>query len=193
VSSRLPLSPLYCSPPLPISSFPLAFNTSPTSTLAGHLRSTSCSSESLEKPKILTFDSSQHETSSLLRKELAPEHSHFHGFHRVKMQFPAIKAMLCLFSLLALLSFSTAAPAPNDKTLHTAPLDTRQESNGIYYGDLCNPKDPIAVWFPKNAGSVFTKRRTPPTSGLVAIPSPGTPLFTSSARTATSSATSQCR
>ncbi|KAN0115508.1 hypothetical protein V8E51_005052 [Hyaloscypha variabilis] len=65
------------------------------------------------------------------------------------MPFPAIKAMLCLFSLLALLSFSTAAPAPNDKTLHTAPLDTRQESNGIYYGDLCNPKDPIAVWFPK--------------------------------------------
>ncbi len=57
--------------------------------------------------------------------------------------------MIGLFALLALLGFSIAAPALTDNTVTTSSVDTRQESNGIYYGDICNPEDPIAVWFPK--------------------------------------------
>jgi hypothetical protein len=77
------------------------------------------------------------------------------------MQFSSIKAILGLFSLLALLRFGTAAPASTDNTLNTSPIDTRQESNGIYYGDLCNPKDPMAVWFPKKCWlGLYQKKNT---------------------------------
>ncbi|KAE9378642.1 hypothetical protein N431DRAFT_459975 [Stipitochalara longipes BDJ] len=64
------------------------------------------------------------------------------------MYFSSVKAMLGLFSLLAFFTFGTAAPAPIDNTLNTTPLDTRQMSGNVFYGDACNPNTPLRHSFP---------------------------------------------
>jgi len=115
-----------------------------------HPSSAPFSAKSSKNAAFLTFAPSRSKTPILPKypSQQVSSHIHLHTIHQVTMQFSTVKVMLALFSLLTLFALSTATPLPADAALESPSSVARQESNGIYYGNLCNPNDVYGLHFP---------------------------------------------